>query len=91
MSVLRNGIFALVFLVLGGCMMMDMHGSHGAPMETTSAGTATASKDSAPPDAPATDKREMKQEHSAAGSGNTSSMAIIGGVLMVIMMLAVML
>ncbi len=91
MRVLRNGMFALVFLLLGGCMMMDMHGSHGAPMETARAGT-TPSKDTSRHEAPAAEKQpEMKAEQEAPHTGNTSSMAILGGALMVVMMLAVML
>jgi len=92
MGRLRNGMFAMVFLLLGGCMMMDMHGPHGAPMETASAGNTTESKDASRQEAPAADKeREMKQAHDAPHSGNASGMAILGGVLMVVMMLAVML
>lgn len=92
MSMLRNGMFAMVFLLLGGCMMMDMHGSHGAPMETASAGSATESKDASRPEAPAADReREMKPEHNAPHSGYPSGMAILGGALMVVMMLAMLL
>lgn len=88
---LRKGIVALVFLLLGGCMMMDMHGPHGAPMETAKAGT-TQSKDTSGHEAPAAEKQpEMKAVQEAQHGGNTSSMAILGGALMVVMMLAVML
>ena len=90
MSVLRSGMFAMVFLLLGGCMMMDMHGPHGAPMETASAGTATESKDAPRPEASAAGReRETQREHDAPGY--PSGMAILGGALMVIMMLAMML
>jgi len=92
MNVLRNGMFAMAFLLLGGCMMMDMHGPHGAPMETTNAGSATESKDASRKDVPAADKeREMKPEHNAPHSGYPSGMAILGGALMVVMMLAMLL
>ena len=91
MRVLRNGVFALVFLLLGGCMMMDMHGPHGAPMETARAGT-TQSKDASRHEAPAAEKQpEMKAEQEVPHTGSASGMAILGGALMLVMMLAVML
>ena len=91
MRVLRNGMVALIFLLLGGCMMMDLHGPHSAPMETAKAGNAEL-KDASRPEAPAADKeREMKPAHDAPHVGNANGMAILGGALMVIMMLAVML
>ena len=92
MRVLRNAVLVSVLLLPGGCMMMDLHGPHGAPMETASAGNTTASKDASRQEAPAADReRETKQEHNAPQSGNASGMAILGGALMVVMMLAVML
>ena len=92
MSVLRNGMLAMVLLLLGGCMMMDRHGSHRAAMETTSEGAATESKGSSRQEASAADReRETKRKYDASHAGNMSGMAILGGAFMVVMMLAMML
>ena len=90
MNMFRNGTIAVLFLLLSGCMMMDMHKPHGAPMESTSTGHTTETKNAPQP---ATNQGGEKKEAAAAASHSStpSGMAIVGGVLMVVMMLAMML
>lgn len=73
-------------------MMMHVQAPHDAPMETASAGNTAQSKDASRQEAPTADReREIKQERDAPHFGNASGMAILGGALMVLMMLAIML
>ena len=94
MSVFRNGMLAILFLTLGGCMMMDMHKPHGTPMEIATTGHATDAKNAPQHAAPTADPGGEKKAPAAAAaphSSTPSGMAIVGGVLMVVMMLAMML
>ena len=73
-------------------MMMDVRTPHNAPMETASAGNDTQSKDASREEVPELDRtRDVKQQHDAPHSGYPSGMAILGGALMVVMMLAMLL
>ena len=98
MSMLRNGIFAMILLLPSGCMMMDVRTPHGAAREATpagataSTGSAAEATDTSQSAASVADKEQGTQrEHDAPHAGYPSGMVILGGALMVVMMLAMLL